>query len=227
MPLLRDAVQDRRVPAFVIVMNRDIAGLLLKTKAVTFSAGKPFRWASGILSPVYTDNRVLLSYPVERRVVVDALVDEIMSECPKFDAVAGVATSGIPWASWVAEDVNKPLVYVRSRKKDHGKENIVEGRLQKGKSVVLIEDLVSTGGSSVAAVQAVRQAGAEISHCFAIFTYGLRESAQRFGEALCTLVPLTDFQTLVETAAETGYIGSAERMKIAEWLEDPKGWDYR
>jgi len=205
-------------------MNKDIARLLLKTKAVSFSPDKPFRWASGMLSPVYTDNRVILSCPVERRAIVDALVGEIKSECPEFDVIAGVATSGIPWASWVAEEMNKPLVYVRGRKKEHGRENLIEGRLEKGKSVVVIEDLISTGGSSVSAVEAVRDAGGEVSHCFAIFTYGLEKSLHNFGAALCTLVTLTDFSTLVETAAETEYISKSDKLKIAEWLEDPQSW---
>jgi len=205
-------------------MNREIARLLLKTKAVTLSISKPFTWASGILSPIYTDNRILLSYPEERRKIVSAFIKDIRKECPDFDVIAGVATSGIPWASWVAEEMDKPLVYVRGKKKDHGRENLIEGRLEKGRKVIVIEDLISTGGSSVAAVEAIRQAGAEVSHCFAIFTYGLKKSLENFGAALCTLVTLTDFPTLVEIAAETEYIDKAEKMKIDEWLEDPQSW---
>ncbi|MCK4714016.1 MAG: orotate phosphoribosyltransferase, partial [Candidatus Aenigmarchaeota archaeon] len=187
-------------------MNREIAKLLLKTKAVTLSTSKPFTWASGIHSPIYTDNRVLLSHPIERRVVIDAFVEEIQNECPDFDVIAGVATSGIPWASWVAEEMDKPLVYVRGKKKDHGRENLIEGRLEKGRKVVVIEDLISTGGSSVSAVEAIRQAGAEVSHCFAIFTYGLKKSVETFKNADCKLITLTDFSTLAELASETGYI---------------------
>ncbi len=205
-------------------MSKDIAGLLLKTKAVLFSPDKPFRWASGMLSPIYTDNRVILSCPVERRAIVDALVGKIKGECPGFDVIAGVATSGIPWASWVAEETGKPLVYVRGKKKDHGRENLIEGRLEKGSKVIVIEDLISTGGSSVSAVEAVRDAGGEVSYCFAIFTYGLEKSVQNFGAALCKLVTLTDFKSLVEEAAETGYISGSDKIRIAEWLEDPQGW---
>jgi orotate phosphoribosyltransferase len=205
-------------------MSRQISSLLIKTKAVTVSAGKPFVWASGILSPIYTDNRIVLAYPAERRAIVDAFVEEITHECPDFDVVAGVATSAIPWATLVADDMHKPLIYVRGKKKEHGTESLVEGRLEKGQKVVLIEDLVSTGGSSVAAVNAIRDAGGSVTHCFAIFTYGLQRSVQNFAAALCRLVTLTDFETLAQIGRETGYITHEDEQELARWAENPARW---
>jgi orotate phosphoribosyltransferase len=207
-------------------MNKktEIAGLLLKTKAVTLSPAKPFTWASGIKSPIYTDNRILLSCPQERKKVVSAFVDAIKMECPAFDVVAGVATSGIPWAAWVAEALGKPLVYVRSEKKDHGKGNLVEGRIVKGQKAVVIEDLVSTGGSSVAAVEGAREAGAQVTHCFAIFTYGMQKANDAFAAARCTIVTLTDFATLIGLASETGYISREQKENVLAFSRDPSGW---
>jgi len=206
-------------------MSRKIAEILLKTKAVTLSPEKPFTWASGIRSPIYTDNRVILSYPDERRLLVRAFVNAVKRECPEFDVIAAIATSGIPWAAWVAEEMGKPLVYVREKKKDHGRENRIEGRLEKGETAIVIEDLISTGGSSVSAVHAVRDAGGLVTHCFAIFTYGLRESSHAFGSAGCRLVTLTDLHELMELAKETGYISEPGSAGIAEWLKDPQGWE--
>jgi orotate phosphoribosyltransferase len=202
-----------------------IAGLLLKTRAVTLSPGKPFTWASGIISPIYTDNRILLSCPDERKKVVSAFVEAIARERLHFDVVAGVATSGIPWAAWVAEALGKPLVYVRGEKKDHGKGNLVEGRLSKGQHAVMIEDLVSTGGSSVAAVVGAREAGAQVTHCFAIFTYGLQKAADAFAAAHCTLHTLTDFATLIGLASETGYISREQKEKVLAFSMNPSGWN--
>jgi len=202
----------------------EIAGLLLKTRAVTLSPAKPFTWASGIKSPIYTDNRILLSCPAERRKVVSAFTDAVKRECGEFDVVAGVATSGIPWAAWVAEAFGKPLVYVRGEKKDHGKGNVVEGRLKRGQKAVVIEDLVSTGGSSVAAVEGAREAGTEVTHCVAIFTYGLQKAKDAFRAARCTLVTLTDFETLVRLASETGYITKEEKQEVLAFSKDPAGW---
>ncbi len=206
-------------------MKNETAGILLKTKAVSLSISKPYTWASGIISPIYTDNRVLLSYPEERKKIVSAFVENIRKECPEFDIIVGVATSGIPWAAWVAESMGKPLVYVRDKKKDHGRENLVEGRLEAGQKAVVIEDLISTGGSSVTAVEGAREAGAKVTHCFAIFTYGLKKSVETFENADCKLVTLTDFPALAELASETGYISEDEKSKIDEWLKDPTGWN--
>lgn len=202
----------------------EIASLLLKTEAVTLSPAKPFTWASGIESPIYTDNRILLSCPQERRKVVSAFVENVKRQCPHLDVIAGVATSGIPWAAWVAEALGKPLVYVRSEKKGHGKANLVEGRLSKGQKAVVIEDLVSTGGSSVAAVEGARVAGAQVSHCFAIFTYGMPKAAEAFRNASCKLVTLTDFQSLIALASETGYIGKGDREKVLAFSKNPQNW---
>jgi len=205
-------------------MEKEIAEALLKTKAVTLRPADPFTWASGIKAPIYTDNRILLSYIDERKKVVEAFTDAIRKDCPDFDVIAGVATSGIPWAAWVADELGKPLVYVRGQKKDHGKQNTVEGRLEKGQSAVVVEDLVSTGGSSISAVEAARDAGAKVTHCFAIFTYGLAKATETFAAAECRLVTLTDFATLVDLATETGYITKEEKDKVLEFSRDPSSW---
>ncbi len=205
-------------------MEKEIAEALLKTKAVTLRPADPFTWASGIKAPIYTDNRILLSYIDERKKVVEAFTDAIRKDCPDFDVIAGVATSGIPWAAWVAYELGKPLVYVRGQKKDHGKQNTVEGRLEKGQSAVVVEDLVSTGGSSISAVEAARDAGAKVTHCFAIFTYGLAKATETFAAAECRLVTLTDFATLVDLATETGYITKEEKDKVLEFSRDPSSW---
>ncbi|UCD03327.1 MAG: orotate phosphoribosyltransferase [Candidatus Aenigmatarchaeota archaeon] len=205
-------------------MKREITELLLKTKAVTLRPTNPFTWVSGIFAPIYTDNRILMSCPEERKIVVKSMIETIRKECPDFDYVAGVATSGIPWAAWIASYFDRPMVYARGNRKGHGKENVVEGRLEKGKKAILIEDLISTGGSSETAVDALREAGAAVTNCFAIFTYGLKKADETFRRINCTLTALTDFTTLLQTASETGYISEEEKKSCEEWADDPEGW---
>jgi orotate phosphoribosyltransferase len=204
--------------------EKGIAELLLKTRAVTLSPGKPYTWTSGIRAPIYTDNRILLSCPEERRKIVSAFTGAIKRECPDFDYVAGVATSGIPWAAWVAEELDKPMVYVRSKRKEHGRENMVEGRLEKGKKAIIVEDLVSTGGSSVTAVEGAREAGVKVTHCFAIFTYEFSKSVENFKSSGCKLVTLTNISTLAELASGTGYISKEENEEVLAFSRDPEEW---
>jgi orotate phosphoribosyltransferase len=177
-----------------------------------------------MLSPVYTDNRVLLSYPAERSTIVLCFARLIQNMRINPDVIAGVATSGIPWAALVASALKKPMVYVRKKEKGHGLENLIEGRLEKGSSVVLIEDLVSTGGSAVSAVEAVRAADGVIDKCFAIFSYELESSVKRFDAAKCRLISLTNLGTMAKVASEMDKIGKEELDEVVRWSKDPEGW---
>jgi len=203
-------------------MEAEVIDALLKTRSVIINSREPFRWASGILSPIYTDNRLLLSYPEERKKIMDAFTRA--AQKLEFDIIAGVATSGIPWAAWLAERLSRPLVYARSDTKDHGRKNLVEGRVEKGTRALVIEDLVSTGGSSVAAVEAVRSTGAVVTDCIAIFTYGLKAAEERFRNAGCRLHTLTNFSELIVSAAARGYLDREETARLSDWIKDPENW---
>ena len=205
-------------------MEREIARLLLDKKAVTLRTDPPYTWSSGMLAPIYTDNRILMSHPAERRVVVDHLVRAIAGCGSPADVIAGVCTSGIPWAAWVAERMGKPMIYVRSASKGYGQDKLIEGSLKKGDNAMVIEDLISTGGSSVGVVKAIRDAGGVVGCCIAIFTYGLAKAEKAFSEAGCRAIALTDFDTLVSVASETGRIRSDELASIMAWSKDPEGW---
>ncbi len=202
-----------------------VAEILLRVKAVTLSPRKAYTYASGIRSPVYCDNRLLISYPKERRVIRDCFEREINKRGISFDVVAGTASAGIPHAAWLADKLGKPMVYVRSSKKEHGKEKQIEGVVHEGDEAVVIEDLVSTGGSSISAVNALREAGVKVDWCLSIFSYGLEEAKESFREAECTLISLSDFSTLIELALEKGYINKEEKEMLLEWQRNPRGWD--
>lgn len=203
-------------------MSKTISKILLDTKAVTLNPKEPYTYASGIRSPIYCDNRILMSLPRERKEIIQAFLKIL--EGLEFETVAGTATAGIPWAAWVAEIYNKPLIYVRSKSKDHGKQNLIEGRLDKGQKVVVIEDLISTGGSSVSAVEAVKEAGGIVTDCVAIFTYEMQKAAAKFEEAKCNIHTLTNFSTLANVAGEQGHIDAEQREIVLEWNKDPEGW---
>jgi orotate phosphoribosyltransferase len=205
-------------------VEKDVARILLGIGAVTLRVDPPFKWASGILAPIYTDNRLLISYPEERRTIVTCLAGAMKREGLKPDVIAGTVTAGIPWAAWLSEKASRPMVYVRAGAKDHGKENVIEGRLEKGSHVVVVEDLISTGGSSISAVNAVRDAGAVVDAVLAIFTYGLKKASDNFRQAGCRLVTLCSFPVLVQAAADNGYISPAERSDVLAWSEDPENW---
>jgi len=204
--------------------KKEVAELLLGIKAVTLRPTKPFRYASGILSPIYTDNRLLMGYPEKRAKVIDSMVALIEEKGLKFDVVAGTATAGIPHAAWLAEKLSKPMVYVRSKEKEHGKENKIEGLVKKGWSAIVVEDLVSTGGSSVNTVQALRGAGVEVNDIIAIFTYQMQVSAEKFSAERISLHALTDFSTMIEVAVKENYISVKEKEIALEWNKDPKSW---
>ncbi len=206
-------------------MNKEeVAKILLKIKAVSLRINPPYKWASGILSPIYTDNRILMSYPAEREIIVDSFVKVINENKIKADAIAGIATAGIPWAAWIAEKLKLPMVYIRKEAKDHGKENLIEGKLDKGKNVIIIEDLISTGGSSINGVEAVRAAGCNADYCLAIFTYELEKAKQTFEKLNVKLMALTNFSTLVKVATEENYIKGTEKEKVLEWSKNPESW---
>ncbi len=204
--------------------KEEVAKILLEIKAVTINMKKPFRYASGIFSPIYCDNRLLLSYPERREKIVDYFVQTIKGNKIQFDVLAGVATAGIPHAAFLAERLSKPMVYVRTEKKMHGKQNVIEGRLEKGQRVLVIEDHISTGGSSAAAVKSVQEAGGKAEYCLAITTYSLPSAEKAFREINCKVITLTDFSTIISAAEQMGYITKEEKRKILEWDKDPDSW---
>ncbi|WP_116107746.1 orotate phosphoribosyltransferase [Lewinella sp. IMCC34191] len=203
--------------------SRRIARQLLAVEAVKLQPREPFTWASGLRSPIYCDNRVLLSYPAIRTEVVDALV-EVAQTIPGIDGIAGVATAGIPHGALLADRMGVPFVYVRSSAKEHGRRNQIEGRLDPGKRYLVIEDLISTGGSSLKAIEALRQAGAEIAGAVAIFTYQFPAAERAFQNAQVPLVTVSDYESLLAESKEAGRITDEEAQTLAEWRQDPRAW---
>lgn len=201
-----------------------VAETLLSIKAVTLDLKKGYKWVSGIIAPIYCDNRLLMSYPVERQKIVDYFLQTIKDKNIKFDALAATATSGIPWAAWLAEKLSQPMVYVRSKIKDHGRENLIEGNLETGKRYLVIEDLISTGGSSLKTVEALKNAGGQVVACLAIFTYLFPEAQTAFTNAHCPLYTLSDFEVLINVAAAENYISTEEKAAALSWSADKTGW---
>jgi len=193
------------------------AEYLLGIKAVKLSPRDLFTWASGIKSPIYCDNRVTLSFPALRTFIKENFVNAITEKFEKPDLIAGVATGGIPQGALVADALSLPFVYVRTSKKDHGLTNLIEGRVEPGQKVVVVEDLVSTGSSSLEAVRALQEAGCTVTGMVAIFTYNLPVAVSRFQEAGCQLITLTDFETLIEKALKTGYINEDDMKVLREF----------
>ena len=189
---------------------QQVAGQLLKIKAVFLRPQEPFTWASGIKSPIYCDNRIILSYPEARNIVEQAIADTIQKEYPECEVLMGTSTAGIPHAAIAATILGKPMGYVRSGAKDHGRGNQIEGRLEKGQKVVVVEDLISTGGSCIEVVNTLREAGADVLGIVSIFTYGLKKGLQRLEEAKVKNMSLTNFDQLIEIAAEQKYIEEGE-----------------
>ena len=205
-------------------INRKVAGLLLQSKAIILEPAKPFTWASGWQSPIYCDNRVTLSYPEIRNYIKEAFTQVIGENFPAPEVVAGVATGAIAQGVLVAEAMNLPFVYVRPSAKEHGRQNLIEGRLQPGQRVVVVEDLISTGGSSLKAVEALRQAGAQVAGMVAIFSYGFQLAEDNFRDAGVALRTLTDYHTLIETALESGDILPGQVDLLQEWRKNPGQW---
>ena len=200
-------------------LKKDFASKLLNVKAIKLQPNDPFTWASGWKSPFYCDNRKTLSYPGLRNFVKLELVHAVLEHFPEAEAVAGVATGAL-----VADELNLPFVYVRSKAKDHGMGNLIEGELEKGSKVVVVEDLISTGGSSLKAVAALREAGYEVVGMVASYTYGFPVAAEAFAEAGVRLETLTDYDHVVAEAVATGYIAESDVEVLAEWRKNPSEW---
>ena len=206
-------------------LEKIFAEKLLKIKAIKLQPDNPFTWASGWKSPFYCDNRKTLSYAELRTFVKTELSRLILENFDEVDAIAGVATGAIPQGALVADLLNKPFVYVRSKPKDHGLENLIEGELKPGMKVVVIEDLISTGGSSLKAVEAIRNNGCEVIGMVASYTYGFPVAKKAFKDANVELVTLTDYEHVVAEALETGYIAEADVELLHEWRKDPAHWN--
>ena len=201
-----------------------LASFLLQIKAIKLNPANPFTWASGLKSPIYCDNRVTLSYPQVRTFIREGFVKMCLDKFGKPDVIAGVATGGIPQGALVAQELGLPFVYVRSEKKSHGMNNQVEGIINSGQSVVIIEDLVSTGKSSLNAVEALREKGAVIKGMLAIFTYGMDVAAENFKNNKCELFTLTNYNALIQKAAEESYIRENDLASLLEWKTNPQAW---
>lgn len=205
-------------------ISKKVAQILLTIDAVTLSPKKPYKYASGLLSPVYTDCRKLISFPKERRQVRDLYLQAIKESGVNFDIVAGTATAGIPHASWIADKLNLPMVYIRGKIKDHGKGNQIEGNLSKGQKVIIIEDLISTGESSVESALAVKVAGAKPVYVFAITTYGMKKAIENYKNNKLKHQSLTTFKDILDMAVKMGKIKTEDKQQVLEWTKDPVGW---
>ena len=206
-------------------IKKDFAARLLQVNAIKLQPNDPFTWASGWKSPFYCDNRRTLSFPQLRSFIKLELTHAVLEHFPQADAVAGVATGAIAQGALVADALQLPFVYVRSKPKDHGLENLIEGDLKAGQKVVVIEDLISTGGSSLKAVEAIRKAGCEVVGMVAAYTYGFSVAEETFKAADVKLVTLTDYEHVVQKAVETGYIAKEDVVLLNEWRLNPAEWD--
>ena len=206
-------------------LEKLFAEKLLKVKAIKLQPTNPFTWASGWKSPFYCDNRKTLSYPSLRNFVKVEISRLILEKFGQVDAIAGVATGAIAQGALVAEELNLPFVYVRSSPKDHGLENLIEGELRPGMKVVVIEDLISTGGSSLKAVEAIRLDGCEVIGMVASYTYGFPVAIEAFKNAKVSLVTLTNYEAVLEVALKTGYISEEDIPVLNAWREDPAHWN--
>jgi orotate phosphoribosyltransferase len=201
---------------------KETAELLLEAKALAFNVRQPYTFASGIKSPVYMDCRLLISDVQKRRRITDAMAEAAAKAgC---DVIAATASAGIPWGAWVADRLSMPMVYVRQSAKDHGKGKKIEGSLKKGAKALVIEDLVSTGGSSIATVESLREEGAEAKDCVSIFQYGMPEAQNAFKKAGVKLYSLSNFAEAAEVAASRGYLTKEEAAEAKKWIIDPQGW---
>lgn len=201
---------------------KQIAEALLQIEAVTLSPTEPYTWSSGLKSPIYCDNRLTLSFPNVRQVIVDGLVKSVNPT--EVDVIAGTATAGIPHGALLADRLGLPFIYVRSSAKGHGKGNQIEGKLEAGARVLVIEDLLSTGMSSIDAAQAIREAGGEVTGIQAIFSYGLPVLEKNLADANLSATSLTTFSELIEVAENMGVLNRSELDSLRDWQEDPRAW---
>ncbi|NOR33777.1 MAG: orotate phosphoribosyltransferase [Bacteroidales bacterium] len=205
-------------------MDQQVAALLLQSKAIILEPAKPFTWASGWQSPIYCDNRVTLSFPEVRDFIKEAFRTSIVKQFETPDLIAGVATGAIAQGALVADLMNLPFVYVRPSAKGHGRQDLIEGRLSAGQKVVVVEDLISTGGSSLKAVEALREAEAEVLGMVAIFSYGFELATENFRKARVSLHTLTSYHMLIETALDSGAIKQEQVEMLQLWRKDPEKW---
>ncbi|TFJ42923.1 orotate phosphoribosyltransferase [Carnobacterium divergens] len=205
-------------------IEKKIAQDLLEIKAVSLSPNEPYTWASGIKSPIYCDNRITMSYPSVRREIARGLAELIKRDYPEAEVIAGTATAGIPHAAWVAEILDLPMVYIRGKAKDHGKGNQIEGRITKNQKMVIIEDLISTGGSVIDAAVAAKNEGADVIGAAAIFTYELPKGIENFKKHQLSFATLTNYSTLIDVALELGTIEANDLNLLKEWKQDPTNW---
>ncbi len=206
---------------------KQIAKDLLSIKAVELSPAKPFTWASGLKSPIYCDNRLTISYPEIRTRIAQGIAAQIKDRYPDAEVIAGTATAGIPHAAWVAAELNLPLVYVRSKPKDHGQGRQVEGVLPNGAKTVVIDDLLSTGGSVLKAVTAAQNEGAQVIGVAGIFSYQLPQLDANFQEAGIPYTTITNYTELLDAAVEENYVTAEDRAVLADWRQDPQAWGAR
>lgn len=211
-----------------MILNKDralkVAEFLLQIKAVKLQPHAPFTWASGWSSPIYCDNRKTLSFPAIRTHIRQGYAEAILKQFGKPDVVAGVATGGIAQGALVAQELGIPFIYVRSTAKVHGMGNQIEGHFEKGQKVVVIEDLISTGGSSLIAVKALREAGLDVRGLVAIFTYGFELAVRNFADAECPYVTLTDYEHLIDQALKSDYINESDVESLKDWKNAPDSW---
>lgn len=203
---------------------QQLAKISLEIGAIKINPKNPFIWASGYRMPLYNDNRMLLGNAAHRALVAEAMKAIIDKESMRVDTVAGVATAGIPHATSLANLIKSPLIYVRSSPKEHGMKNQVEGTLKSGQAVVVVEDLISTGGSAIKAIEAVREAGGVVEHCLGIFSYGFSEAKERFEKSQCRLDTLLNLDSLLQLAMKEGYIASEEKQVVDNWMQNPFEW---
>lgn len=201
-----------------------VAEALIDIKAVGFVLDKPITFKSGIISPMYIDNRKFPSYPKEWRIVLDGFMEKIKEQKTEFEMIAGIETAGIPHSAGLGVLLNKPTVFIRKAAKDHGTKKMVEGGEVEGKTVLLIEDLVTTGGSSLHGVTELRKASAVVNDCYVIVSYGFSESKKAFGDAKVKLTALTDIETIMEVAENKGILKAEEKQVVTAWYSDPWNW---
>ena len=206
-----------------MINNQILASKLLETGTVRIQPESPFTWASGLRSPIYCDNRILLSYPEIRTGLVDLMV-KVIKDFQFFDTVAGVATAGIPAGVLLADRLKMPFAYVRAKPKEHGRQNLIEGSISPDAKVLVIEDLISTGMSSLQAVEAIRQVPAQVVGVLAIFQYGMPKATEAFEKAGCPFYTLTDFKTIIQVAAEKHIIEHDHLELLGSWSADPQAW---
>ncbi|AST92113.1 orotate phosphoribosyltransferase [Sutcliffiella cohnii] len=203
-------------------MNEKIAEHLLRIKAVFLQPNDPFTWSSGMKSPIYCDNRLTLSYPKVRSDIASELAKVIQNEFGDVNVIAGTATAGIPHAAFVSERLNLPMCYVRSKAKEHGKGKQIEGKVESGQKVVVVEDLISTGGSAINAVEALRAEGCEVVGIISIFTYDLPVGKERLEASNIKAVSICNYETLLKVAVKEGYVGEKDVEKLTKWMENPQ-----